>query len=254
MDKYIIFVDVDGTLVKPRTNNMPKVVADEFERIKKDGHIVVIVTGRALADIYRMNRAKSASYAAALMGGVVADCKTGEIIKEPTVLPSDDVKRFVDAIEKAGLNWTYKSDYEEKTYCDKYMLGKFFCREIDRNEYLEDLKNNKVCQLLVDKKIPQEIIDKFDMFDYFYMPTDYYDVIKKGFSKAEIVKYFATLHPDYKTVAIGDSNNDIPMLKQADISIVMGNANDDLKKMCDYVTEDYEHFGVACAIKNILKI
>ena len=36
MDKYIIFVDVDGTLVKPRTNDMPRVVADEFERIKKD--------------------------------------------------------------------------------------------------------------------------------------------------------------------------------------------------------------------------
>lgn len=254
MDKYIIFVDVDGTLLKPRTNNMPKVVADEFERIKKDGHIVVIVTGRALADIYRMNGAKSASYAAALMGGVVADCKTGEIIKEPIVLSSDDVKRFVDAIEKVGLNWTYKSDYEEKTYCDKYMLGKFFCRKIEKSEYLEDLKNNKVCQLLVDKKIPQEIIDKFGMFDFFYMPSDYYDVIKKGFSKAEIVKYFAELHPDYKTVAIGDSNNDLAMLEECDIAIAMGNAKDELKEKCDYVTKDYEHFGVAYAIKNILKI
>lgn len=254
MDKYIIFVDVDGTLVKPRTNDMPRVVADEFERIKKDGHIIVIVTGRALADIYAIDGAKSASFAAALMGGVVTDCKTGEIIKEPIVLPSDDVKRFVEEIEKVGLNWTYKNDYEEKTYCDKYLISKFFCREIDKNEFLEDLRNNNICQLLVDKKMPQDIIDKFDMFDFFYMPTDYYDVIKKGFSKAEIVKYFAALHPDYKTVAIGDSDNDIAMLKQADISIAMGNANDDLKKMCDYVTEDYEHFGVAYAIKNILKI
>lgn len=254
MDKYIIFVDVDGTLVKPRTNDMTRVVADEFERIKKDGHIIVIVTGRALADIYAIDGAKSASFAAALMGGVVTDCKTGKIIKEPTVLPSDDVKRFVEEIEKAGLNWTYKNDYEEKTYCDKYLICKFFCRKIDKNEFLEDLKNNDICQLLVDKKMPQDIIDKFDMFDFFYMPADYYDVIKKGFSKAEIVKYFAALHPDYKTVAIGDSDNDIAMLKQADISIAMGNANDDLKKMCDYVTEDYEHFGVAYAIKNILKI
>lgn len=254
MDKYIIFVDVDGTLVKPRTNDMPRVVADEFERIKKDGHIIVIVTGRALADIYAIDGAKSASFAAALMGGVVTDCKTGEIIKEPIVLPSDDVKRFVEEIEKAGLNWTYKNDYEEKTYCDKYLISKFFCREIDKNEFLEDLRNNNICQLLVDKKMPQDIIDKFDMFDFFYMPTDYYDVIKKGFSKAKIVKYFAALHPDYKTVAIGDSDNDIAMLKQADISIAMGNAKDELKKMCDYVTEDYEHFGVAYAIKNILKI
>lgn len=253
MDKYIIFVDVDGTLLKPRTNVMPKVVADEFERIKKDGHIIVIVTGRALADIYAINGAKSATFAAALMGGVVADCKTGRIIKEPTVLKSDDVQKFVDEIEKIGLMWNYKNDYEQKTLYD-YMTLKYLCHKVEKSEYLDDLKNNKICQLLVDKKIPQGIIDKFDMFDFFYMPTDYYDVIKKGFSKAEIVKYFAALHPDYKTVAIGDSNNDIAMLKQADISIAMGNAKNDLKKMCDYVTEDYEHFGVACAIKNILKI
>ena len=254
MEKYLIFVDVDGTLLKPRTYDMSKIIADEFERIKKDGHIVVIVTGRAMADINAMNGSKSASYAAALMGGVVADCETGKIIKEPITLPKKDVERFIDEIEKAGLLWTYKNEYEEKTYCDKKLLNKFFCRKIEKSEYLEDLKNNKVCQLLVDKKIPQEIIDKFDMFDFFYMPSDYYDVIKKGFSKAEIVKYFAELHPDYKTVAIGDSSNDLAMLEACDISIAMGNAKDELKEKCDYVTKDYENFGVAYAIKNILQI
>lgn len=45
MDKYIIFVDVDGTLVKPRTNDMPRVVADEFERIKKMGILLSLSLG-----------------------------------------------------------------------------------------------------------------------------------------------------------------------------------------------------------------
>ena len=36
---------------------------------------------------------------------------------------------LLDEIGKAGLNWTYKNDYEEKTYCDKYF--EIFLRKID---------------------------------------------------------------------------------------------------------------------------
>lgn len=46
MQKYIFFIDVDGTLVKPKSNDMPQAIVDEFNKVKKAGHIIVIVTGR----------------------------------------------------------------------------------------------------------------------------------------------------------------------------------------------------------------
>jgi hydroxymethylpyrimidine pyrophosphatase-like HAD family hydrolase len=51
-----------------------------------------------------------------------------------------------------------------------------------------------------------------------------------------------------EVMAIGDSNNDLPMLKEAGFSVAMGNASDHVKSVCDYVTEDNMHNGVAAAI------
>lgn len=55
-------------------------------------------------------------------------------------------------------------------------------------------------------------------------------------------------------MAIGDANNDVPMLKVAGFSAVMGSAKDDVKACGDVVVGDCEHDGVAEAIyKYVLK-
>jgi hydroxymethylpyrimidine pyrophosphatase-like HAD family hydrolase len=57
----------------------------------------------------------------------------------------------------------------------------------------------------------------------------------------------------YQTMALGDSGNDIPMLRAADIGICMGNGTDAAKDAADYVTSAitddglyhaFEHFGL----------
>lgn len=52
-----------------------------------------------------------------------------------------------------------------------------------------------------------------------------------------------------EVMAIGDSGNDLPMLKEAGLSIAMDNAGDAVKALCDFVTEDCAHSGVAAAIR-----
>ena len=49
-------------------------------------------------------------------------------------------------------------------------------------------------------------------------------------------------------MAIGDSNNDLEMLKAAGKSIAMGNAIPEVKEACDYVTGTCEEDGFAEAI------
>ena len=48
-----------------------------------------------------------------------------------------------------------------------------------------------------------------------------------------------------EVVAVGDSYNDLSMLKYAGFSIAMGNAYDEVKAVCDYVTLSNEEDGVA---------
>lgn len=53
-------------------------------------------------------------------------------------------------------------------------------------------------------------------------------------------------------LAVGDSDNDLPMLKAAGLSVAMGNAPEDIRAAADFVTADNNHDGVAEALKRFL--
>lgn len=51
-----------------------------------------------------------------------------------------------------------------------------------------------------------------------------------------------------ETIAVGDHYNDMAMLKAAGLSVAAGNAIEDVKKICDYVTEADNNEGVIAEI------
>jgi hydroxymethylpyrimidine pyrophosphatase-like HAD family hydrolase len=51
-----------------------------------------------------------------------------------------------------------------------------------------------------------------------------------------------------EVMAIGDADNDLPMLRAAGKSVAMGNAARHIQDVCDYVVNDNENDGVAEAI------
>lgn len=55
-----------------------------------------------------------------------------------------------------------------------------------------------------------------------------------------------------KTMAIGDSHNDIPLLEASGFKIAMGNAPDEVKAIADFVTASVENDGVAEAIEKFI--
>ncbi|MBM7570855.1 Cof-type HAD-IIB family hydrolase [Aquibacillus albus] len=59
---------------------------------------------------------------------------------------------------------------------------------------------------------------------------------------------------DMKDVmAIGDNYNDVSMLKAAGRGVAMGNADDEIKQLCDVSTKSNKEDGVAYAIEKMLK-
>ena len=58
--------------------------------------------------------------------------------------------------------------------------------------------------------------------------------------------------PMDNTMAIGDNNNDVPMLKAAGVSFAMGNGTDEVKKIANHVTDININNGVAKAIYQVL--
>ena len=54
-------------------------------------------------------------------------------------------------------------------------------------------------------------------------------------------------------IAVGDANNDIPMLRAAGLSVAMGNASDAVKSVADRIVSDQNHGGCAEAIRMLLE-
>jgi Cof subfamily protein (haloacid dehalogenase superfamily) len=83
----------------------------------------------------------------------------------------------------------------------------------------------------------------------------YLDVTPPGCNKGTFVQGTAQrLGISSNAIAtIGDMQNDLPMFRESGISIAMGNATDDVKKVATHVTASNEDEGFAKAIEIILK-
>ena len=53
-------------------------------------------------------------------------------------------------------------------------------------------------------------------------------------------------------MAIGDSDNDLPMLQAAGQSVAMGNATDEIKSACTFVTANCADDGFADAVEKFV--
>ena len=64
----------------------------------------------------------------------------------------------------------------------------------------------------------------------------------------EVLKYYSI--DQSETMSFGDGKNDIDMFEYTKISVAMGNADDDVKKASDYVTDDIDEDGLYNALKH----
>ncbi|MCQ2532510.1 MAG: Cof-type HAD-IIB family hydrolase [Saccharofermentans sp.] len=80
--------------------------------------------------------------------------------------------------------------------------------------------------------------------------VDFYDVMLNGTSKGLALRELANKLniPEGKVYALGDSDNDIPMLDAADHAVVMGGSKENILSHADYVTLDCQHDGFAKAV------
>lgn len=78
-----------------------------------------------------------------------------------------------------------------------------------------------------------------------------YEVSSRRFSKATAVSVVRARYPEFRTVAVGDSANDLPMFQTCDVAICMGNGTPEAKAAADYVTESLEDDGLFHAFERL---
>ena len=77
------------------------------------------------------------------------------------------------------------------------------------------------------------------------------DLIAKGGGKRTAILRYLELYgiKAEETIAFGDGENDMGMLGLAGIGVAMGNAEEKVKKIADYVTDDIDEDGLANALR-----
>ncbi len=79
------------------------------------------------------------------------------------------------------------------------------------------------------------------------------EISSKSCSKGKAIQIVKDYYQEeVKTIAIGDSSNDIEMLKEADIAILMGNRLPNLDSYADYITDTLQNDGFYKAILHFL--
>ena len=56
MDKKLIFLDLDGTIISHKTNSIPNSTVKAIKLLKKNGHTVIIATGRPPSLFYGIDK------------------------------------------------------------------------------------------------------------------------------------------------------------------------------------------------------
>ena len=144
-------------------------------------------------------------------------------------------------------------------------LVQTYCRNRNIQYNVKSFKNlvfENVHKILVIDENSEKIFDLTKKFQNEYseklhvvQSTDYFcEISDKEANKGACVQ-FLLKHFNIKkenSLAIGDMENDIDLLRSAQFKVAMGNACESLKKEADFVTKTVDNDGFAFAIQNYI--
>jgi hydroxymethylpyrimidine pyrophosphatase-like HAD family hydrolase len=245
-----VFLDVDGTLITHGGGPFREDL-DQIEEAVKQGHYVFLNTGRALSNIPHFFRAYP------YLSGICAGTGTHILLAGKTIYHNwikDDLLAEI-------CSWYFNSSrcciFEGENNC--YSINKVSrSRTADppipitgTHDILSLCPGELITKLTIDGLATEDekklLGGSFQVTDF----SDYSEAIIKGENKAKamevIINKLGIKRED--TIAVGDSDNDMDMIRYAGLGVAMGNACDKLKHAAGTVTGNCGSGGVGEAIK-----
>lgn len=278
MNKFIIFSDIDGTLYDHDAHEIPSSAIQAIQDAKANGHKIILSTGRSYSDLEQ-------HYFNLPIDGLILGCGAHVIYQNETIytqpMPKDIVCHLIDFMKSKnigfsleGIDKIYLYGYAEdmyriwlKHYDDTLNMPKeeFYQLLSKRNAYsFEQIQECDFSKIL---KISFFAKEKEDMEKYIQTLDSsvfgYFDNMSKEFFTGELYMSHVNKasgmdillnhiqHPLDKTIALGDSLNDLEMIKHAAIGVAMGNANENLKRHANFISKHVHDNGFEYALKQL---
>lgn len=268
----LIALDLDGT-----TLNSAKHISERTQRAleaaAEQGVHIVVATGRPFAalpeDVFGIEAIR---YMLTSNGAAITDLKSGTIFYENCLSP-DTVEAAVAMLRDTEYileGFVAGKAYIEKAYYEHVERTRTSFRDVD---YILETRNpvENLCGFLLEHREHVENINvnfedlacKSALRELLLtlpdatITTSFKNNLEIGgptTSKAEALRQLGKKLGIRREemMAAGDSPNDIAMLKEAGIAVVMGNGEEEVKVIADYITSDNDHDGVGEAVEKFV--
>lgn len=272
MNNYdLIAFDMDGTILT--SNQTVSVhVQEAIAKAKEKGKTVIICTGRAPKELTEYDKVEfeNIRYYVCENGALIYDSQKEKVISARCI-PEHLVRQVLEAAKKedcmvvmacSGQNTLSEKDAVRMEYFHAERYKKL---ELLTGKLLED-----IIESYMENPVPVEKINVYSAsveirdrimehlkdlpITMVYAEETGFEVTQLHMSKAvgftELCEYLKI--PVERAIAVGDSDNDVEMLKVAGLSVAMGNAFDHVKEICHITVSDNDHDGCAEVIEKYL--
>ncbi|MBQ8375158.1 MAG: HAD family phosphatase [Clostridia bacterium] len=242
----LIISDFDGTLL--RTDETVSIETKRaIENYIEAGGCFAISTGRTLASILPLARSLGLKgLVSSFQGSVIADIESGKLVVDGAMEQSG-AAAICREMESLGLHIhvytleNFYSNMQDKMLEDYEQTVGVKGKVIDSQPLSsfimsQNLKVRKVLTIL-DPARKMEVFQKIDQkfgkdFNVTYSAAYLVEATNPDYSKATAAEAIAQFYgvPLERTVGVGDSLNDLPMIERVGLGIAVKNADEKLKE------------------------
>jgi Cof subfamily protein (haloacid dehalogenase superfamily) len=252
MSYKIVFFDVDGTITNHKDGRIPISTIEAIKTLKSRGLKVVAATGRPLSMCNELQELGIETFITA-NGGYVKHIQ--EVIHKVPMNKSiiEEVMEFAK-LENNGLSF-YTEEFSMNGVTDEEIL-KALKETLSLEDYPETnpLIHNEdiflLCLFASDEAVEKYKL-RFPHLTFKRWHPYVLNVLQEDVSKSSaIMKTLDFFGIDKsEAIAFGDGENDIDMLELVGLGIAMGNGNEELKRVADFVTKKSSEDGISFALK-----
>lgn len=267
MDYKLIAADIDGTLTNSKKEITPRTRYALLEA-QAQGKKIILASGRHPSGIEPIAKDlmldKNGGYIMAFNGGKIINCSTGQTVVSK-IFPIEYLSDIVGVLKESNItintydskNIISDSKVNDYTYVERDIL-KINMTVVD--DFISAVKFDINKILLAGE--PDEI-DKYKeilamrydgLLDVYKSAPYFLEIMPFGVTKGSMMPILLDrleINRD-ELVAFGDNYNDMTMIGYAGLGVAMGNAEEDVKKIANYVCESNDDDGVAKAIEKFV--
>lgn len=261
-DRFDLMVmDVDGTLTRS-DRKISDVTRDAVIEAQKRGKTIAIASGRSIAGIRGIASGISleeyGGYIIAYNGTTIINCKTGECIFNQTIPDALIQPVYEAALELSVGIMAYNDAAKELIVANgvtSYVRAdaeacRVTLREVDH--FLREIQT-PVNKIFVSgdpermKEVERILQRRFGAQLNIFRSDPYYvellpKYIDKGVAAEKLAKHLDVSRE--RVICVGDSYNDLSMLRFAGMGVAMGNAAQEIREQADYVTGTNDRDGI----------